>query len=413
MRITLSYAEPVWQFGIRQGASSYEAWMHARTPAYTDEWALPGMEASVTHHIAVLRGDGIGPEIVDQATKVLEAVAKAVPGVDFHLDYLDGGADYYVRTLEVAPSSTWEAMRRADAILMGSMGHPDIRMPDGTEVQGHFIVNARKTFDLYAGVRPIKTYPGSRGLQPGTEVDLVMVRESTEGLFASFGGGAQVGDDVYADTMIITRKGTERISKYALSLARTRPGRPQDGKHLVTCVDKANIFRSLHFFRKVFDETAAGFPEVETEHALVDSFSMNLVLHPERYDVLVAENMFGDILSDLAAALVGGLGLAPSGDIGDDHAMFQPAHGSAPDIAGQDVANPVATIVSARMMLDWLAERHDDNALRTAADVIERAVVSTMASGRLTADLGGTLSCSQFGDAVAAEVTRVAADVAV
>src|SRR3954447_19498435 len=120
----------------------------------------PERETSVIYHIAVLRGDGIGPEIVNQATKVLEAAARAVPGVDFDLDYLDGGADYYVRTLEVAPASTWDTMRRADAILMGSMGHPDIRMPDGTEVQGHFIVNARKAFDLYAGIRPIKTYPG-------------------------------------------------------------------------------------------------------------------------------------------------------------------------------------------------------------------------------------------------------------
>jgi 3-isopropylmalate dehydrogenase len=362
----------------------------------------------VTYNIAVLRGDGIGPEIVDQAIKVLDAVSSAVPGVDFSLDYLDGGADHYARTLEVAPAGTWEAMRRADAILMGSMGHPDIRMPDGTEVQGHFIVNARKTFDLYAGVRPIKTYPGSRGLHPDLHVDLVTVRESTEGLFASFGGGAQVSDDVFADTMIVTRKGSERISRYALSLARSR-----GGKQLVTCVDKANIFRSLEFFRRVFDGMAADYPDVKTNHALVDSFTMNLVLHPQNYDVLVTENMFGDIISDLAAALVGGLGLAPSGDIGDNHAMFQPAHGSAPDIAGQDKANPVATIVSARMMLDWLAERNDDNTLRTAAEAIERAVVSTMAAGRLTADLGGTLSCSAFGDAVAAEITTLAADVTV
>jgi 3-isopropylmalate dehydrogenase len=182
---------------------------------------------------------------------------------------------------------------------------------------------------------------------------------------------------------------------------------------VVTCVDKANIFRSLAFFRRIFDEVALGYPDVHTEHALVDSFAMNLVLHPERYDVLVTENMFGDILSDLAAALVGGLGLAPSGDIGDEHAMFQPAHGSAPDIAGQDRANPVATIISARMMLDWLALRHDDAALRTAADLIERAVVHTMESGALTADLGGPLGCSEFGDAVASAIARIAADIAV
>ncbi|MDV3130198.1 isocitrate/isopropylmalate dehydrogenase family protein [Mycobacterium sp. 21AC1] len=362
----------------------------------------------MTYDIAILRGDGIGPEIVDQATKVLAATAESVRGVDLKLDYLDGGADYYVRTGQVAPEETWAAMRRADAILMGSMGHPDIRMPDGTEVQGHFIVNARKSLDLYAGVRPIKAYPGSRGLDPEAEVDLVIVRESTEGLFASFGGGAQVSDDVFADTMIVTRKGTERISRYALNLAAERNGRPSDGQKLVTCVDKANIFRSLAFFRRVFDEVAAEHPGVQTDHALVDSFSMNMMLQPEQYDVLVTENMFGDILSDLAAALVGGLGLAPSGDIGDDHAMFQPAHGSAPDIAGQDRANPVATIVSARMMLDWLAQRHDDDNLRAGAKIIEQSVVETMASGQLTADLGGSLSCSEFGDAVAEAVARVA-----
>lgn len=362
----------------------------------------------MTYDIAILRGDGIGPEIVDQATKVLSAAATAVPGVDLAMNYLDGGADYYVRTGQVAPDSTWSAMRQADAILMGSMGHPDIRMPDGTEVQGHFIVNARKSLDLYAGVRPIKAYPGSRGLDPEATVDLVIVRESTEGLFASFGGGAQVSDDVFADTMIVTRKGTERISRYALDLAAVRNGRPSDGQKLVTCVDKANIFRSLAFFRRVFDEVAEGYPGVQTNHALVDSFSMNMMLQPEQYDVLVTENMFGDILSDLAAALVGGLGLAPSGDIGDDHAMFQPAHGSAPDIAGQDRANPVATIVSARMMLDWLAGRHDDDNLGAAAQIIERSVVETMAAGRLTADLGGSLTCSQFGDAVAETVVRVA-----
>ncbi|AKS30679.1 isocitrate/isopropylmalate dehydrogenase family protein [Mycolicibacterium goodii] len=366
----------------------------------------------MTYDIAVLRGDGIGPEIVDQATKVLAAATKAIPGIDLAINHLDGGADYYVRTGQVAPEITWTAMRQADAILMGSMGHPDIRMPDGTEVQGHFVVNARKSLDLYAGVRPIKAYPGSRGLDPSAKVDLVIVRESTEGLFASFGGGAQVSDDVFADTMIVTRKGSERISRYALELAGTRRGRPSDGAALVTCVDKANIFRSLAFFRRVFDEVAADYPTVRTDHALVDSFSMNLMLHPEDYDVLVTENMFGDILSDLAAALVGGLGLAPSGDIGDDHAMFQPAHGSAPDIAGQDRANPVATIVSARMMLDWLAERHDDNKLRIAAEVIERAVVETMAAGALTADLGGSLRCSQFGDAVAESVRRIASELA-
>jgi 3-isopropylmalate dehydrogenase len=362
----------------------------------------------VTYEIATLRGDGIGPEIVDEAVKVLRAVVDVVPGLDLRFDFLDGGANYYAEHGVLAPDSTWTAMADAQAILFGSMGHPDIRMPDGTEAQGHFIVTARKKFGLYAGVRPIKLYPGARGIDPNQEqVDLVLVRESTEGLFASFGGGAEITGEVYADTMIVTRAGTERVSRYAFELARTRNGRPLDGERRVTCVDKANIFRSLAFFRQVYDEVAAGYPDITPDHALVDSFSMHLIQHPERFDVLVTENMFGDILSDLAAALVGGLGLAPSGDIGDEHAMFQPAHGSAPDIAGQDRANPVATIVSARMMLDWLARRHDDATLRTAAELVERSVVETMASGALTADLGGTLRCSEFGDAVADTVRKL------
>ncbi|MFG1922261.1 isocitrate/isopropylmalate dehydrogenase family protein [Cryptosporangium sp. NPDC048952] len=353
----------------------------------------------MSYTIATLRGDGIGPEIVDEAVKVLGAV----PGLDLEFDFLEAGADYYAEHGEPAPESTWKALNSADAILMGSMGHPDIRMPDGTEVQGHFIVNVRKRLNLYAGVRPIKSYPGSPSLSPDHgPIDLVLVRESTEGLFASFGGGAEITGEVYADTMIVTRAGTERVSRYALELARTRAARK------VTCVDKANIFRSLAFFRQVFDETAANYPEIRIDHALVDSFSMLLVQHPERYDVLVTENMFGDILSDLAAALVGGLGLAPSGDIGDEHAMFQPAHGSAPDIAGRDVANPVATIVSARMMLEWLARRTGDETLRDAAELVERAVVETMAAGSRTRDLGGDLSCSAFGDAVAEAVRRLA-----
>ncbi|MFI1022330.1 isocitrate/isopropylmalate dehydrogenase family protein [Streptomyces olivaceus] len=368
----------------------------------------------MTYQVATLRGDGIGPEIVDEAVKALRAAQEVVPGLDLEFTFLAAGADHYAAHAEVAPDSTWQALHEADAILMGSMGHPDIRMPDGTEVQGHFIVNVRKKLHLYAGVRPIKFYPGARGVDPAQkDVDLVLVRESTEGLFASFGGGAEIEDEVYSDTMIVTRRGTERVARYAFGLARARSGRPLDGARTVTCVDKANIFRSLAFFRKVFDEVAAEHGDIHSDHALVDSFSMLLMQHPERYDVLVTENMFGDILSDLAAALVGGLGLAPSGDIGDRHAMFQPAHGSAPDIAGQDRANPVATIVSARMMLDWLARRHpDDAALPAAADLVERAVVETMEAGDRTVDLGGSLTCSGFGDAVAATVRRLGAGTA-
>ena len=205
----------------------------------------------------------------------------------------------------------------------------------------------------------------------------MVVRENTEGIFASLGGGIVLGDQVATDTQVITRRGTERVVRAAFELARRR-GR---AKPRVTCVDKANILRSFAFFRKVFDEVAATFPDVAADYLYVDAAAMELVRRPGRFDVLVTENLLGDILSDLAAALVGGLGVAPSADLGDRHAVFQPCHGTAPDIAGQGVANPIAAILSGVMLLDYLADRHADSALREAARRIEAAVAAAVAFG--------------------------------
>lgn len=362
----------------------------------------------MAYTIVTLGGDGIGPEVLAEAVKVLRAVDEVLPGLSLDLQPHEASVALYGRTGEALPAKTFEAAKAADAVLLGAMGLPDVLMPDGTEVQGRVIIRLRKGLDLYAGVRPIKRYPGVPVIvDRGVPVDFVIVRENTEGLFASFDGGTEIADQVVGDTMLVSRRGTERIARYAFDLARHRSGRPRDGQRLVSCVDKANIFRSLAFFRRVFTEVAKNeFPDTAFNYALIDSLSLAVLQDPGSWDVLVMENMFGDILSDLATALCGGLGMAPSGDIGDRHGLFQPSHGSAPTIAGLGVANPLATILSAEMMLRWLGNRNGDAAALEGAELIDAAVGAVTASGLLTADLGGTASTSRMGDAVAKAVHR-------
>jgi 3-isopropylmalate dehydrogenase len=352
------------------------------------------------YRIAVIAGDGIGPEVMAEAVKVLEALEG--PDLGFELEELEAGAGCYRRTGEELPRETLEACHAADAVLFGSAGLPDVRLPDGTEIAPQLTLRIR--LDLYLGLRPIKLYPGVGGLlrlAPGTAIDYVILRENTEGLYASRGAGVRVGGHVATDTLVVTRPGTARICRAAFELARRRGGAPRDGRRRVTCVDKANVLKSYAFFREVFDEVATDYPEVEAGHAYVDAMAASLVQAPDRYDVIVAENMFGDILSDLAAATVGGLGLAPSGDIGDHAALFQPSHGTAPDIAGKGVANPLATILSAGLMLDWLGRRESDEAALAGARRIDAAVAAALrGGGLLTPDLGGGATTAAVGDAV-------------
>jgi 3-isopropylmalate dehydrogenase len=338
-----------------------------------------------SYRVAVVRGDGIGPEVVAAALDVVHEAQRVVSGFGLELIEAPAGAGTYLETGEALPRSTLDACRGADAILLGACGLPGVRYPDGTEMIPQ--VTLRIELDLYAGIRPARRLEGVPGPLAGEPpIDFVIVRESTEGIFASLGGGIVLGDQLATDTQVITRRGTERVVRAAFELARRRK-RPEPR---VTCVDKANILRSFAFFRKVFDEVAADYPDVASDHLYVDAAAMELVRRPARFDVLVTENLLGDILSDLAAALVGGLGVAPSSDVGDRHAVFQPCHGTAPDLIGQGAANPVATILSAAMMLDHLADRHDDPAPRAAARRIEAAVAGALGSGEArTADLGG------------------------
>lgn len=355
------------------------------------------------YRIVVLPGDGIGPEIMQATLKVLKGALAGSAGPRIECREHPLGAAFYRKTGEILPADLIEECKNADAVLLAAIGLPEVRLSDGTEVQPHQVVGLRKALDLYAAMRPIKLYPGVDSVlkDVGPGIDFIVLRENTEGLFASFGGGSVAHDQAAADTLLITRKGTERVVEFAFRLAQRRQGRPLDGRRMVTCVDKANVFRSLAFFRKVFYEVAARHEDIAAEACYVDAMSLYMVQAPWNFDVLVMENMFGDILSDLGAGLVGGLGLGPSAEIGDRFALFQPSHGSAPQLAGLNVANPLATILSAAMMLDWLGERHGDAAASLIARRIESAVAEILSAGKvLTPDLGGRASTAQMGDAV-------------
>ncbi|MET3505400.1 isocitrate/isopropylmalate dehydrogenase family protein [Halalkalibacter oceani] len=359
--------------------------------------------------ITTLPGDGIGPEIVKEGIKVMKAAEKIVSGFTLDFQHFDAGAGHYVKTGNVFPDLSYKACQESHAIFLGSMGIPEVVEKDGTEVQGQVILRLRFELDLFAGVRPVRLYPGVKTpLENKQDIDFVIVRENTEGLFSSFRGGSEIVNEVVADTMMISRKGTEKITDYAFQLAEKRQGRVLDGKKIVTCCDKSNVFKSLAFFRKIYDEIAEKYEgAVGKDYAYMDAMTLWMVQKPQHYDVIVSENMFGDILSDLAAALVGGMGMAPSGDIGYRHAMFQPAHGSAPSIAGKGIANPVATILSGSMMLKWLADQHQHQEAREAARLIEKAVAATLGQGIQTSDLGGTYTTADFGHAVVSQMEKI------
>lgn len=364
-----------------------------------------------TYRIALIPGDGIGPEIMNEAVKVIETVSRVYVEPQFELEPIGAGATRFLETGVTMPQSDYELCTQAHAMLMGAIGLPHARRADGTEVAGEVIFRLRFGLDLFAGVRPVRLLPNVRSplRDVSAGIDYVVVRENVEGLYASRDGGTKVRDEVATDTMVITREGTQKIVNYAFKLAQKRSGRPLDGKSMVTCVDKSNVLASYAFFRSVFDDVAAGYPDVGRDYAYVDAMTLYQVLSPQNYDVVVSENMFADIISDLSSATVGGLGVAPSGDVGERYGLFQPAHGSAPTIAGQGIANPVAMILSTAMMFDWLADQHNDEAARRAGLAITGAVESALGDkSSLTPDLGGTMSTKGFGDAVVAAMRTAA-----
>lgn len=359
--------------------------------------------APTNYEIAVLPGDGIGPEVMESALTILSKLANKA-GRSFSLRSHPAGATHYMETGDALPRPTLEACRSADAILFGAMGLPETRGADGTEIVPQ--LDLRFDLDLYAGVRPIRTFQGLPGPlidSRSADIDIVLVRENTEGLFYARGRSANDGDEAVLDTMRISRRGTDRISEFVFRLAEKRKANGHKGH--VTNVDKSNVLGSMAFWRAVVHERAKQYPDISVEDVYVDAMALNLVLRPWQYDVIVTENMFGDILSDLIASLVGGMGMAPSADIGDEHALFQPAHGTAPDIAGKNIANPTAMILSTAMMLEWLAERNSDPALTDAAQALETTVRHVFQTGTIRPfDFGGHSTTTDITNAVMQEL---------
>ena len=363
--------------------------------------------------IAVFPGDGTGPEVIREGLKVLDALAEGGPAPWKVTAYPGGGQYYLARGREWEPEAEAAAVA-ADAILLGAVGWPGATLPNGDLAGRALVLGLRERLDLFANVRPCRLYPGVthrisgafRDVWSPSNVDMVIVRENTEDLYTPARGRLRRGGEteVVIDTRVITRKGTERIVRYAFELARARRrGAPEDGVRRLTCIDKSNVLEGCRYFRETFDRLgAAEFPEIARDYAYVDAFTQWIVRSPEHYNVAVAPNMMGDIVTDLAAVLQGGMGFAAGGNLGLEHAMFEPIHGSSPKHAGKNQVNPFATFFAIEQMLRWLAGRKGDQGLTAQADRLEAAVARVLAAGTArTYDQGGTTTTSGAGDAVA------------
>jgi 3-isopropylmalate dehydrogenase len=371
-----------------------------------------------THSVVVLPGDGAGVEVAAQARRVLDAVATRT-GESFAIEEIPCGGRYFLEHARDWPEGSEERCGAADVILLGAVGWPDpkgggpVTMPDGKMAGWSPVIGNRTRLDLYANIRPVKLYPGVRTRISGApmsvwtpeNVDMVFIRENTEDLYCGMGGVlAPGGKEVLAtDTRVITRAASERVIRLAFELASKRGGAPKDGKKRVTAVVKNNVLEGCRLFTRVFLEIGANYPDVEKDVAIVDAVTQWLITQPEHYDVLVTTNMFGDILTDLASVLQGGMGMAVGCNVGDHHGMFEPIHGSAPKEAGQDQLNPMAMILATAEALRWLAPRKDAPALARAGDAIEEAVRRVLEKGRpLTFDLVGTSEAARMSEVTTA-----------
>ena len=390
-----------------------------------NEKRLPMMMAA--YRLAVLPGDGTGREVMSEALKLL-AVFEAKSPISFQIKEIPCGGQYYLETGEEWPKGSFEYCRdESDAILLGAIGWPDARLPNGDMAGGQTILGLRSGLRLYANVRPVKLYPGVMHKVHGVhkqvwdpnQVDMVMIRENTEGLYHSLlrrmeqRALGQKDDPIVIDEFPglegevawdprpISRKGSERVIRFAFDFARHRQkkiGKPQS----ITCVDKSNVTRGCQLFRKIFREFAEANEDLDTKEAYIDAFTMWIVRNPEQLDVVVLPNMFGDIATDLASVLQGGMGMAASANLGPKHMLFEPVHGSSPKYAGKNVVNPIAMLQSVQMMFEALAYRTEDQDLDKCADILQKAIQSHFEEGGVvTYDLGGNASTSDVGQAIA------------
>lgn len=337
------------------------------------------------YQISVIPGDGIGPEQIDATMSVLEAVQDK-SGFELKTIMVEAGDACYEKTGTPLPIDTIEAIKSSDACLKAPVG----------ETAADVIVKLRRMFDLYANIRPIRTYPNVPSLF--SDIDITIVRENTEGVYR--GIEFAIDESTTMCMRVITKQGSERIARYAFELARQR------NKSLkVTSVHKANVMKlTCGLFAKTCRDVAKDFPEVELNELYVDAAAMQLIKNPNNFDVIVTTNMFGDILSDEASMLVGGLGMAPGANIGDKYAIFEPVHGSAPKYAGKQIANPCSMILAAKMMVNWLGEKYDDDRLKISSKSIEEAMIKTLSEGVRTRDIGGNAKTREMGEEIAKNV---------
>jgi methanogen homoisocitrate dehydrogenase len=326
--------------------------------------------------IAVIEGDGIGKEVIPAAVKVLDAF-----GLNFEKVPLEIGYTRWERTGTAMSSDDIDTIKGCDAILFGAI----TTVPDPNYKS--VLLTIRKELDLYANIRPVKPLPGITGVTGKSDFDFIIVRENTEGLYS---GIEEIGSEISWTKRVVTRKGSERIAEYACKLAKKR-------KNKLTIVHKSNVLKSDKLFLDICRQTAST-NGIEYEDMLVDSMAYSLMMHPDKYDVVVTTNIFGDILSDMCAALVGSLGLVPSANIGDKYAFFEPVHGSAPDIAGKGISNPLAAILCVKMMLEWIGV--------PGSQIIDEAIAFVLQKKIITPDLGGTANTMEVGNAVAEYVMR-------
>lgn len=353
------------------------------------------MTGAHPYSLGVLLGDGIGPEIVPASVRAADAAVAAVGGVPIAWTELPLGLSAIEAMNEATPVSTLTALEALDGWVLGP--HDSASYPEPFRSELNPSGTIRKRFDLFANIRPAKAFPGTQPMKPG--MDLVIVRENTEGFYADRSTYRGTGEfmptpDVAISMGIITRRGCERIAREAFELAARR-------RNKLTIVHKANVLKlTTGMFRDICREVGRDFPQVAVDDYHIDAMTVHLLRRAPEFDVIVTENMFGDILSDMTGELAGSLGIGPSINASHERAMAQASHGSAPDIAGQNKANPIAMILSTAMLLEWLGGKHDDPAMRAAAHLIEDQVAATVEDGVTTGDMGGTATCSGFTDAL-------------
>lgn len=337
------------------------------------------------YKISLITGDGIGPELSESVTEILHAISDKI-GLKLEINPIEAGDMSLKKTGKALPDSTLEAIKKSDACLKAPVG----------ESAADVIVVLRRMLDLYANIRPAKSYPNMPSLREN--IDLVIVRENTEDLYT--GMEFDVGNAAVA-LRTISEYASGRIAKYAFMTAKQR-----NKQNKVTCVHKSNVMRKTDgLFARTCAQVAKNYDNIAFEQMYVDACAMNLIRQPEAFDVIVTTNLFGDILSDEAAQVVGGLGMAPAANIGENFALFEPVHGAAFDIAGKQAANPSSFILSAKMMLEWLAMKNNDSKSLAVAKKIEEAVYGVVSEGTKTKDIGGNNTTKEFTQKVISKLT--------